>query len=113
MRALAVAALALVLAGCGGNSSPSRTLPQLTGQQARGKRIFVATCAICHRLADAGARGAAGTDLDAKAYTVAQVLAAIASGPGAMNPNVVTGADARAVAAYVAAATSAGHAPSP
>lgn len=112
MRRAAVAGVVLLLAGCGGSSSPPLPPLRLTAQQAHGKRLFTEKCAVCHRLADADAHGTAGPNLDKTAWTDAQVLTAIAKGPGAM-PNLVAGTDAQAVAAYVVAATSARRAPSP
>jgi len=85
-----------------------------------GKQLFVAKCGFCHTLADAGTTGTIGPNLDnAFAYdrqqgfsesTIRQVIrdqihlpspAAGNSNFPVMPPNVVTGADADAVAAYV------------
>jgi mono/diheme cytochrome c family protein len=102
----AVAAL-LLLAGCSGSSTPATT-PQtitLTEQEQRGKQLFVSNCGPCHSLADADTHGSAGPGLDDHPWRTVTVREVIASGPGLMPAELVTGADADAVAAYVAAAT--------
>lgn len=87
---------------------------------ARGKELFVQKCASCHTLADAGAKGTIGPDLDAAfrraredgfgestirdvvrgqiAYPIKQTP----TGEPGMPANLVTGEDADAVATYVA-----------
>lgn len=105
---LAAGALALVAAGCGGDE------PDL----ANGKAQF-ATCAGCHTLADAKSTGSesgsptAGPNLD-DAFRGAResgfedsqfegvVHRWIEKAQPPMTPNLVTGQDARDVAAYVA-----------
>ena len=122
---LAVVALtvALVGAGCG-------PLGYTSGKADRqnGKRLFVngkngkPGCGSCHTLADAGTTGTIGPDLDtafAQALktgetesTVRQVvrgqiafaITTTSTGAPGMPKNLVTGNDARDVAAYVAAA---------
>lgn len=105
---LAAGALALAAAGCGGNE------PDL----ANGKAKF-ATCGGCHSLADAGTKGSesgaptAGPNLDdafrgaresgfkdSQFEGVVHRWIKIAQPP--MNRDLVTGQDARDVAAYVA-----------
>ena len=107
----AVVALALAVAGCG---SPAQ------GDDAdlvNGKRLFVGegTCGSCHTLARAGTRGTQGPNLDAafanareegmgesviEGVVHEQIQYPLRS--SIMKPDLVTGQDARDVAAYVA-----------
>ncbi len=78
---------------------------------AKGRELFVGTCGACHTLSEAGTTGTGGPDLDALAPDQAQVEQAIAkggTGTGAMPPGLLTGADAKRAAAYVAAAAGGG-----
>jgi cbb3-type cytochrome c oxidase subunit III len=105
--ALLVLATALLVAGCGtGGISKS-------SDQDKGKKLFLAKCAGCHTLADAGSHGNQGPNLDDafgpsrrqgfKQITIEQVVRQqIQLAVQPMPPNLVTGADADAVAAYVA-----------
>jgi cbb3-type cytochrome c oxidase subunit III len=108
-RGAAVLALAaaLLAAGCGTGGIAKG------GDQSTGKKLFQAKCAGCHTLADAGSRGTIGPNLDdAFAYsrgqgfkqdTIEQVVRdqiELAAAP--MPQNLVKGADADSVAAYVA-----------
>ena len=105
--ALLALATALLAAGCGtgGISKSSDT--------DKGKTLFLAKCSGCHTLADAGSHGNQGPDLDdAFAYsrkqgfkqeTIEQVVRdQIELAVPPMPQNLVKGADADAVAAYVA-----------
>jgi cytochrome c551 len=97
----------VLLAGCGG-SSTERTTPRgiaLTPQEQRGKQLFVPSCGSCHTLADARTGGSSGPSLDEHPWRAVTVREVIASGPGLMPAELATGADADAIAAYVAAAT--------
>jgi mono/diheme cytochrome c family protein len=69
---------------------------------APGREAFVRNCGACHRLTAAGTSGTFGGDLDEVRPTRQAVLQAIADGPGTMPAALLTGADAKAVAAYVA-----------
>lgn len=90
--------------GCGGsNTGASRQGSVLTPVQTRGKTLFVADCASCHTLADAGAKGIVGKNLDDTRPSAAVVLKTLAVPPKTMPAGLVSGADARSVAAYVAA----------
>jgi len=97
-RTLAACACGLLLAGCGGGSKPAA--PASAGDGARA--LFARQCGACHRLADAGAEGSVAVNLDELRPSRARVLRAIHDGPSTMPPDLVTGADAEAVAAYVA-----------
>ncbi|HEY7019027.1 MAG TPA: c-type cytochrome [Gaiellaceae bacterium] len=104
---LAIPAAALLAAGCGtGGISKG-------GDSSSGKKLFVAKCAGCHTLADAGSHGVTGPNLDDAfgpdrkqgfdQITIQQVVRdqiELAEPP--MPKNLVKGADADAVAAYIA-----------
>jgi mono/diheme cytochrome c family protein len=73
-----------------------------------GKRLFAVYCGVCHVLADAGAQGQDGPDLDLMRPSKARVLRAIARGgrgSGIMPAHIFRGKRAAQVAAYVARAT--------
>ena len=112
--ATVAAALALAFAaGCGSDDEPPGTgasgggtetaaAPAGGGDQAaQGKELFSNTCGGCHTLKDAGTNGQVGPVLDEVKPDKETVLAAIESGPGAMPPNLLEGAEADAVATYV------------
>jgi plastocyanin len=111
LRTLALAAVvaAAVLAGCGYEERPDLV---------NGKTLFVGegACGSCHALERAGTRGTQGPNLDQAfgpsrqdglgASTIAGVVREQIAHPrrsSIMPANLVTGADARDVAAYVAA----------
>jgi len=94
--------VALVAAGCGGGGKATPRA-KLTPQQAHGRELFVRDCGSCHKLREAGTEGVVGKDLDGIQPTRAAVLRALASPPKNMPAGLATGADAQAVAAYVAA----------
>ena len=106
MRAASLAATVAILAltGCGGGSPAPRHHIHLTPFERHGKALFISTCGMCHTLADAGTDGTVGPALDSP-WQASRVEETIADGPGDMPAGRVTGADAAAVAAYVAAAT--------
>jgi mono/diheme cytochrome c family protein len=54
------------------------------GDAAAGKEVFTANCAACHTLADAGASGAVGPNLDDSAPDQAAVDAKVRTGGGGM-----------------------------
>lgn len=90
------AVLALASPGCGG------------GGDAEGKKLFTSVgCANCHTLADAGAAGQAGPNLDIAKPMAAQVAAQVAQGGGAMPSfaGQLSDDQIKAVAAYVEQAT--------
>lgn len=100
-RALFVAALALAPSGVSADDAASLDA---------GRQIFIEGaephCAICHKLADAGAIGEIGPDLDALKPTAAQVRLAVTSGVGVMPAygETLSAEEIDAVAGYVAAA---------
>ena len=99
---VAIAALAVVAAGCGGNGREV---------DSRGAELFAERCGGCHTLEAAGTQGSnpqerlAGPNLNARREVKDQVLYAIRNGgfSGAIMPqNIVVGEDAEAVAEFVA-----------
>ena len=71
---------------------------------AQGKQLFQQNCGTCHTLANAGTNGKVGPVLDQVKPSKQLVLSAIKNGglgSGTMPANIVTGADAQAVATYV------------
>jgi mono/diheme cytochrome c family protein len=68
-----------------------------------GRDQFASTCGGCHTLAAAGTTGTVGPNLDDLKPDQATVQAAIQNGPGVMPDNLLTGAQAQQVAAFVAA----------
>ena len=77
----------------------------------RGKALFLTeatpACAICHTLADAGAAGTIGPDLDELDPDIGRVKQALKDGVGAMPSfaETLSESDMDAVAAYVVHAT--------
>ena len=76
---------------------------------AGGDQLFAENCGSCHTLAAAGTSGTIGPNLDDLAPDQALVLATVQNGAGGglMPANLLTGAQAEQVAAFVAA--NAGH----
>jgi len=114
LGAAVVLLVAVLAAGCGSEGTPVSS----SGNTSKGKQLFTsaeARCGACHTLADAGARGTVGPNLDQafaapreegfKESTIrAIVLDQIyypTKGSG-MPAELVTGDDAEDVAAYVA-----------
>jgi uncharacterized cupredoxin-like copper-binding protein len=107
LPALALAAAATALGGCGGGGG---------GDEAKGKQLFTQKCGACHVLENAGTKGVQGPNLDLAfeksiqdglgRSTIAGVVKEQIKLPqgGVMPAKLVTGSDADAVAAYVAAA---------
>jgi mono/diheme cytochrome c family protein len=90
--------LTLALTACGGSGEPATD----HSGAGRGHDLFVSTCSSCHTLEAAGARGAVGPNLDDLSPSRETVLSAIAEGPSSMPANLLEGADAEAVADFVA-----------
>jgi cytochrome c6 len=102
--ALAISALVLVAAGCGGaktvgavpetvigpvatTPSPDASLPalKLKGDATAGKAVFAsAGCSGCHTLKAAGATGAVGPNLDDKKPPFELVVTRVSLGKGVM-----------------------------
>lgn len=80
-------------------------------QLQEGKMLFqkgaVPACAVCHALADAGATGAIGPDLDELQPTQQQLLSMMRDGGGAMPSfeESLSESQREAIAAYVVHAT--------
>ena len=115
--ALVASAALLTVGGCG-----SEAHVEEASNATKGKELFVQECGGCHTLADAGTRGVIGPNLDDAFHSVRVkqgfeestirdvVRGQIAyptvdppAGGEGMPANLVTGADADAVASYVAA----------
>jgi cytochrome c6 len=104
-----VATLALALAGgCGGGDDSSAGDEIAGGTATESRRAtgpqetFASSCGGCHTLQAAGTNGQVGPDLDEAAPSADEVRRAIDEGPGVMPSALLQGADADAVAAYVA-----------
>ncbi|MDO8188191.1 cytochrome c [Conexibacter sp. JD483] len=98
-------------AGSGGSEAPAAGGDDAasgggSGADAEGKAIFTQSCAGCHTLADAGATGSVGPNLD-DARPSAEVVAAKVRGGGGGMPSfdgTLAPEQIEAVASYVAAA---------
>lgn len=110
-----IAFVALTATGCAGGTGGVAS----KGDAAHGRQLFTAKCAACHTLADAGAKGTVGPNLDAAfgsdraqgfaESTIRQVVAdqiKFAGNYGPTGPtmprNLVKGQDVDDVATYVA-----------
>jgi mono/diheme cytochrome c family protein len=78
--------------------------PAAPARAQTGRELFAHTCGSCHALADAGASGQFGPDLDDARPSAARVRRMIRTGSldGIMQPGLYRGREARTVAAYVA-----------
>ena len=109
----------LGLAACGGSSDDSSSSSDSTGggttQQgassgggadSEGKQVFVANCASCHTLADAGAAGAVGPNLDDLKPSEATVKSMVENGGNGMPSfsGTLDAAQIDAVSKYVSTA---------
>ncbi len=74
------------------------------GDRRTARETFAHSCGACHALRDAGAHGIAGPDLDERRPDARRIRRMIRTGSldGVMQPNLLTGRDARRVARYVA-----------
>ena len=115
--AVLLSSTALLAAGCGTGGIVKG------GDPARGGQLFVKNCGSCHTLSAAQTKGKVGPNLDDaftygrqqgyKEVTIAQVVRdQILIAGGRMPANIVTGAAADDVAAYVAACAGLQQAPS-
>lgn len=91
-------ALVAIAAGCGNAQRDSSSTPP-----SRGEALFVHSCGACHRLAVAGTEGVAAKSLDETKPSVELVLRTLAAPPKNMPRSLLSGSDAKLVAAYVAA----------
>jgi mono/diheme cytochrome c family protein len=107
---LAAVMMFVFAAGCaGGNPSPSPG----GGQLAEGKALFTVHCAGCHTLADAGATGVVGPNLDQSKPPRTLVVERVMHGKGVMPPftglysngHFLTDDEVQAIADYVTSAT--------
>ena len=107
---LGIAVPAAVIAARGQSVGGTGSLrsEEVSGTLEDGKQLFIQTCKSCHTLAAVDAHGVTGPNLDELGGLDKQrVLHAIkigGTGDGRMPPELLTGADADAVATYVAAA---------
>lgn len=121
MFGLSIASLVALLTACGGGnqSAPAPTnqgntttpapsgnaAPAPSGNSANAtaaEGIFKQTCAGCHGVDLKGAVGPNLTQVGAR-YSKDQILGIIGNGKGAMPPGLLKGADADAVATWLAA----------
>ena len=106
---LGIAIPAAVIAARGQSVGGTGSLrsEEVSGTLKDGKQLFIQTCKSCHTLAAVDAHGVTGPNLDELGGVDKQrVLRAIkvgGTGDGRMPPELLTGADADAVATYVAA----------
>jgi Cytochrome C oxidase, cbb3-type, subunit III len=109
---IGIAIPAVVIASRGTREGNSQKLSQKVVRDqpayiAKGVTLFRENCASCHNLNAAGARGVTGPDLDKiGTVTPARVLSAIrigGTGQKRMPSGLLQGANAQAVARYVAA----------
>jgi mono/diheme cytochrome c family protein len=107
--AAAVVAIGLAVTGCGGggSSSSSSSGSRSTAQSAAasGRQIFTTVgCSTCHTLADAGAKGQVGPDLDNVKPSATAVAKQVTDGGGGMPAfnTQLSPTQIRAVAKYVA-----------
>ena len=111
LAALSVCAAALVLTGCG---TASIELPQ-SDPDHEGAELFVEHCSGCHTYAAAGTEGSAsrvktrenkdGPNFNQRKESEEDVIYAIENGgfsSGPMPQNIVTGEDAKKIAAFIA-----------
>jgi cytochrome c6 len=105
---IVLAVAAALLTGCGGGSGgggSSKTATSTPPAAASGKQLFTTVgCSNCHTLADAGAKGEVGPDLDTLKPTTAQVARQVTHGGGGMPAfaGQLSAPQIQAVARYVA-----------
>jgi mono/diheme cytochrome c family protein len=106
---LGVAVPAAVIAARGeaeGGTGALRS-EEATARQQEGKELFIANCKSCHTLEAVQAHGVTGPNLDELGgldkQRVLQAIERGGTGTGRMPPELLSDADADAVAAYVAA----------
>ena len=113
-----VVALAALLAGCGGESTPKiqqatpvASGPSLSEQATAGRVVFLEkaspACGMCHTLRNAATVGMIGHNLDELKPDRQRIIDAVTHGVGAMPSQdaVLTPEEIEAVAAYVSEVT--------
>jgi mono/diheme cytochrome c family protein len=106
--ALGVAIPAAVIAARGEAKGAVGSLrdKEVAGKEEEGKRLFIQTCKSCHTLAAVTAHGVTGPNLDELGgldkQRVLQAIKRGGTGSGRMPADLLDGADAEAVATYVA-----------
>ncbi len=104
---LAVPALIIADSGQSQGGTPPLQHEEASTELEEGKELFRSTCAACHTLAAANARGVTGPDLDEIGeMTEERVVTAIkvgGTGQKRMPAALLEGEDAEAVAKYVSA----------
>ena len=96
MRLAFLLAAAALIAGCGSDDGDGERVP-------RGQLLFVERCGSCHTMRHAGTEGTAlDLDHDLREVDAQRVLDSITDPPTGMPADLATGADARAIAEYVA-----------
>jgi mono/diheme cytochrome c family protein len=122
--ALALAALPILVAGCGGDDDGADATPPVVdtgaaddgaetpaepaGDPEAGKTVFAdAGCGNCHTLADAGAEGAVGPSLDQLQPDFETIVQQVTNGGGGMPAyrDELSAQQILDVAAYVASVT--------
>jgi mono/diheme cytochrome c family protein len=105
-RVLVLAAFAAAaLAGCGGGDGSSTTTTAKPSTAVSGRQLFTTVgCSNCHTLADAGAKGQVGPNLDTVEPATAAVVRQVTRGGGGMPAfaGQLTAPQIQAVARYVA-----------
>lgn len=102
---LAAVAAAIALAGCGGGGDDGGSTKPATPAAASGKQLFATVgCASCHTLADAGAHGQVGPNLDTLEPADAVIVRQVTHGGGGMPAfaGQLSATQIQAVARYVA-----------
>jgi cytochrome c553 len=104
---LAIPALVIADRGEAEGGTGSLRSKQVSGQLEDGKQLFIQTCKSCHTLEAVNAHGVTGPNLDELGgldkQRVLQAIKRGGTGTGRMPPELRTGSDAQAIAAYVTA----------
>ena len=104
---IAVPAMVIANGDAGEGGSGRLADNSLNEEREKGKELFIQTCATCHSLAAVNARGVTGPNLDEIGEVTKQrIVTAIrvgGTGQNRMPAALLTGKNAEAVAAYVAA----------
>jgi cytochrome c6 len=104
--AVLVALAASACGGSGGSSSSATTSDNGVVSAAAGKAVFKSNCSSCHTLADAGATGSVGPNLDDLKPDDATVVHQVTNGGGVMPAfsGTLTNTEILSVAKYVSSA---------